>query len=149
MVKQYLEKIQDNLFSKKLEISNYIIDLNNQYKETIEMIKLLEEVDDPTFDAFTPRQVNNFNRSKVAELKENQIYLLNQIDVKKQELSQIELEIIEINNVIKIENFNIHNIKVLSEKIEKCYDSMTLENCQQKKAFDEMRKVTDEILNNI
>jgi two-component system sensor histidine kinase DegS len=75
MVKQYLEKIQNDLFVKKIEIKNQIMDLNNQYKETIEMIKLLEEADDPTFDAFTPRQVNNFNRSKVAELKEIQIYL--------------------------------------------------------------------------
>jgi uncharacterized protein YlbG (UPF0298 family) len=38
MVRQYLEKLQDELFIKKIEISNQILDLNNQYKESVEMI---------------------------------------------------------------------------------------------------------------
>ena len=85
MVKQYLEKIQEQLLVKKIETSNQIIDLSNQYKETVELIKLLEESDDPTFDGFTPREVNSFNRSKVEELKQSQIIILDKIELRKQQ----------------------------------------------------------------
>lgn len=149
MVRQYLEKLQDELFIKKIEISNQILDLNNQYKESVEMIKLLEESDDPTFDVFTPREVNNFNRLKVEELKYSQISILHDIDVKKQELNKVEADITEINVVLKTEISTLQNIKALSEKVEKCYDLVVLERYQCKIELAEMKKMIDKMLKNI
>ena len=113
------------------------------------MIKLLEESDDPTFDVFTPREVNNFNRLKVEELKQGQISILHDIDVKKQELNKVEADITEINAVLKIEISTLQNIKVLSEKVEKCYDLVVLERYQCKIELAEMKEMIDEMLKNI
>ena len=149
MVKEYLEKLQDELFNKKIELSNQIIDLNNQYKESVEMIKLLEESNDPTFDGFTPREVNSFNRMKVEELKQNQISISRQSEEKKEKLSKIEADISEINAVIKAENLMLQNIKMISEKIDICNDLVVLERYQCKLELTEIKEMLDKMLNSI
>jgi two-component system sensor histidine kinase DegS len=148
MVKQYLEKIQNDFFVKKIEIKNQIMDLNNQYKESIEMIKLLQESDDPTFDVFTPREVNSFNRVKVDELKESQVSIQSQLVIKKEELRKIEEDIEEVNNVLKNENSTIQKMKIFSEKIDKCLELVVLERYQCKMELSEMKEMIDEITKN-
>ena len=148
MVKQYLEKIQNDLFVKKIEITNQIMDLNNQYKEAIEMIKLLQETDDPTFDVFTPREVNHFNRMKVDELKESQVLIQKQLEDKKGELQKVEDDIAEVNNILKNENSTIQKLKVFSEKIDKCLELVVLERYQCKIELSEMKTLIEEITKN-
>ena len=72
MVKEYLEKIKEQFLEQKIEVSKRVNELSNKYKENVEFIKLLEETNDPNFESFTPREVNGFNRTKIAELEKMQ-----------------------------------------------------------------------------
>lgn len=101
MVVAYLEKIREKIYNKRIDINSDLMKAKNEKKETIEIIKLLEVNEDPNFEAFTPRQVNSFNKTKLVELKEYQIVLDEKIDQLTEELRQVEDEIEEVGIVIK------------------------------------------------
>lgn len=58
MIREYLEKIQKELIDQKRETEKKIISLENTEKENIKFIELLDETNDPNYEAFTPRTVN-------------------------------------------------------------------------------------------
>ena len=57
MIREYLEKIQKELIDQKRETEKKIISLENTEKENIKFIELLDEINDPNYEAFTPRTV--------------------------------------------------------------------------------------------
>jgi len=118
MVKLYLEKIREQLLDKKIDVSNRITELSNQYKENTEFIKLLDETNDPNFEAFTPREVNAFNRTKISELEQHQKQLTEELEIARAELTDIENDIYELNSVIKVAKGNTNNVssQILDEK---------------------------------
>lgn len=72
MVISYLEKLQSEYMQDKLNVEKELSDLQIHLRENVEFIKLLEESNDPNYEALTPRQVNSKNKSKILELKEEQ-----------------------------------------------------------------------------
>lgn len=109
MVLTYLEKIRERFYEERIVIYNRLHTANNEYKENVEIIKLLEENRDPNFEAFTPRTVTGFNKMKIEELGSRQKELeLEIIEIKKQ-VTNIEDEIDEINQVIKYAKDNEKN----------------------------------------
>lgn len=109
MVLAYLEKIRERFYEERIVIYNRLHTANNEYKENVEIIKLLEENRDPNFEAFTPRTVTGFNKMKIEELSSRQKELeLEIIEIKKQ-VTNIEDEIDEINQVIKYAKDNEKN----------------------------------------
>lgn len=72
MIREYLEKIQKELIDQKRETEKKIISLENTEKENIKFIELLDEINDPNYEAFTPRTVNARNKEKINELKVQQ-----------------------------------------------------------------------------
>ncbi|MFR3192001.1 MAG: hypothetical protein ACLTOM_11295 [Roseburia sp.] len=72
MIREYLEKIQKELIDQKRETEKKIISLENTEKENIKFIELLDEINDPNYEAFTPRTVNDRNKEKINELKVQQ-----------------------------------------------------------------------------
>ena len=101
MVVSYLEKIRDKFIEERVNYNTQLTLLLNEKKENTEIIKLLEINDDPNFEAFTPRQVNSFNKTKVMELKERQTVLDKEVEIYKENILQIDSEIEEITIVIK------------------------------------------------
>ena len=67
MIREYLEKIQKELIDQKRETEKKIISLENTEKENIKFIELLDEINDPNYEAFTPRTVNARNKEKINE----------------------------------------------------------------------------------
>lgn len=65
MIREYLEKIQKELIDQKRETEKKIISLENTEKENIKFIELLDEINDPNYEAFTPRTVNACNKEKL------------------------------------------------------------------------------------
>ena len=65
MVKEYLEKTRDGFINRRQVILNDVQALENRFKENIQMIQILEDTNDPTFESFTPREVNSYNRTKI------------------------------------------------------------------------------------
>ena len=102
MVVSYLEKIRDKFLNERIELNSQLSMLLNEQRENVEIIKMLEINDDPNFEAFTPRQVNSFNKTKVMELKERQKVLDKEIESCKQNINDINNEIEEITLVIKV-----------------------------------------------
>ncbi len=101
MVLAYLEKIRERFYEERIVAYNRLHAANNEYRENVEIIKLLEENRDPTFEAFTPRTVTGFNKMKIEELNSRQKELEVDIVEMKKRVTNIEDEIDEINQVIK------------------------------------------------
>ena len=102
MVVTYLEKIREQYQEKRIDTYSRLTIVQNEYKENLEFIKLLEVNNDPNFESFTPRQVNGFNKTKINELELRQKELTNLISEIRSEISYIDNEIYEINSVIKV-----------------------------------------------
>ena len=110
MVKEYLEKIKEQFLEQKIEVSKRVNELSNKYKENVEFIKLLEETNDPNFESFTPREVNGFNRTKIAELEKMQKILTEELAQARSELGKLDEDIYEINSVIKVARENVNSV---------------------------------------
>ena len=102
MVVTYLEKIREQYQEKRIDANSRLMAVQNEYKENTEFIKLLEVNNDPTFESFTPRQVNGFNKTKIGELEARQKQLTNIMSDIRGEISSIDSEIYELNSVIKV-----------------------------------------------
>ena len=101
MVVTYLEKIRDKYIEERIDISAKLNEALVLQKENVEFIKLLEQNNDSNFEAFTPRTINSFNKTKIVELKEEQRVLQNNISSLKSDLEIVEREIEEVSLVIK------------------------------------------------
>lgn len=138
MVKAYLEKIREQFLEQKIETSNRMTELSNRYKENIEFIKLLEETNDPNFESFTPREVNGFNRTKIAELEEIQKSLTEELAQVRTELQQLDTDICELNSVIKIAKENINSVS--SQILDKNYNEKNYNDSNVKLALLETQE---------
>ena len=102
MVVNYLEKIREKFQSELIELNLLLNKAVCERRENEEIIKLLEVNDDPNFESFTPRPVNSFNKTKIAELKEEQKVLDIKITDLKTKVDNMEKEIKEVTEVIKV-----------------------------------------------
>lgn len=100
MVKEYLDRTKQEFLEQKLMIQKDIAGSQNRMKENAKFIEILEDTNDPSYDAFTPRETNSFNRKKIAELQENQKIELKHLSTLQDELNIVENKIDEISNVI-------------------------------------------------
>lgn len=101
MVINYLEKIREKFQKELIELNQILGKAQSEYRENVEIIKLLEINDDPNFESFSPRPVNSFNKNKIIELKDEQKILQKEIDDLKIKIAKIEEEITEVTEVIK------------------------------------------------
>lgn len=88
MVISYLEKLQSEYMQEKLNAEKELSDSQIHLRENIEFIKLLEESNDPNYEALTPREVNSKNKTKILELREEQKEI--QQAIEKQEIYKSE-----------------------------------------------------------
>jgi len=101
MVINYLEKIREKFQKELIELNQTLGKAQSEYRENVEIIKLLEVNDDPNFESFSPRPINSFNKNKIIELKDEQKVLEEKIENLKIKVTEIEAEIKEVTEVIK------------------------------------------------
>ena len=101
MVVEYLEKIRDKFQTEMIELNISLSKCQSTKRENSEIIKLLEVNDDPYFKAFSPRPVSSFNKTKITELREEQKILEVKILSLETQIREKQIEIDEVNNVIK------------------------------------------------
>ena len=106
MVVEYLEKIRDTYTKERVELSSKLNEILKLQKENEEFIKVLELNEDPSFEAFTPREVNSFNKKKIEELNENQKYLLDEMENISSKLQSLDEKLEEIREVIRVAREN-------------------------------------------
>lgn len=114
MVREYLEKIRNEFLQQKNELIEKENSISMQIKETIQFIHLLEESKDPNLEAFTPRDVNEKHREKIFELKDLQSTLTKELGIIRENISNLDCKIYEINSVIKVAEQDVE--VVLQEK---------------------------------
>ncbi len=102
MVREYLEKIRIEFLQQKNELIEKENSISMQIKETIQFIHLLEESKDPNLEVFTPRDVNEKHREKISELKDLQSTLTIELGIIRENISNLDCKIYEINSVIKV-----------------------------------------------
>lgn len=102
MVVNYLEKIREKFQNELIDLNLLLNIALSEHRENVEIIKLLEDNNDPNFESFTPRPVNSFNKTKILELKEEQKVLDEKIRDLKEKVESIEKEISEVTEVIKV-----------------------------------------------
>ncbi len=102
MVVGYLEKIKNKFVEDKMEKDAELIKLSIQYKENAAFIQILEKENNESFEAFTPRTVNNHHKKKMEEMKAEQKLIEEQIENLNAELKSLEKELEEIERVIKV-----------------------------------------------
>lgn len=102
MIVEYLEKIKEDFVNQKDSLLSELNEYENRYKENIKMIQLLEEKMDTSYESFTPREVNSYNKDKIKELSEEQKKIDVIIQEKRKDISDIEAKIDEISSVIKV-----------------------------------------------
>lgn len=101
MVKEYLERTKQEYVEQKLMIQKDIVSCQNRMKENTKFMEILEDTNDPNYDAFTPRETNSFNRKKIVELQDNQKMEFDHLSSLQDELQIVENKINEISNVMK------------------------------------------------
>ena len=102
MVREYLEKTKLQFEQKKESIIEQIHLCENKQKENIKFIQMLEETNDSSYEAFSPRETNVFNHRKIAELQEEQKQVEDQIIHLQNQIGELEFKIAEITSVIKV-----------------------------------------------
>lgn len=102
MVVNYLEKIREKFQNELIDLNLLLNKALAEYRENIEIIKLLEMNNDSNFESFTPRPVSSFNKTKIIELKEEQKVLETRISDLKDKVASVESELDEVNEVIKV-----------------------------------------------
>ena len=102
MVVKYLEKIREKFQSELIELNMSLNKSQSTKRENTEIIKLLEVNDDPYFEAFSPRPVSSFNKTKITELREEQKLLEVEISELESKIKEKQTEIDEVNEVIKV-----------------------------------------------
>lgn len=102
MVINYLEKIREKYQNELIELNLTLRKTLSVQRENIEIIKLLEMNDDPTFESFSPRPINSFNKKKIVELNEEQKIIEQKILDLKEKIADVEKEIDEVTEVIRV-----------------------------------------------
>ena len=140
MVKKYLETHMEELLKEKLELENKKTDLNNRLKELERFIELLEEKNDSSFEAFTPREVNPKNKEKIRELQAEKKALQKETEEVKAKKKENETAIEELTAML-------HYLKK-EEIIQKdIVENVSREKTEQLKAVTEQLEAFSQKMN--
>lgn len=149
MVISYLEKIRKQYQEKRIDAYSRLNAATNEFKENTEFIKLLELNNDSNFESFTPRQVNGFNRKKIAELESRQKELTNMISDIRSDILDIDGEIYEINSVIKVAKGNMDNPILNKEDYDEARVKLALLETQENERQRIARELHDSTVQNL
>lgn len=70
MIREFLEKQQEGLIAKKIELDEDYELVLSKIKENEKFLDLLDEEDSTYFSDFTPRDMNQKNKSRIQELQQ-------------------------------------------------------------------------------
>ena len=124
MIREFLEKQQEGLIAKKIELDEDYELVLSKIKENEKFLDLLDEEDSTYFSDFTPRDMNQKNKSRIQELQQ----LLVQLNQDK----------------IRIEN----DAKEIHDKLLECQNALN-EWQQLKEVSRENKRISDQQKNEL
>lgn len=106
MVQNYLEGVRQELLNRKCSLNEQLESLYNRQKEIKKIAKILEEKNDPNYNAFSPRTRSSFDIRKLSELNEENKKVADDISKLKDQISEVDYRIDEVTNVIQVSREN-------------------------------------------
>ncbi len=100
MVISYLNRLHDEYIGEQLDLEKKIHNLNIHLRENTEFIKLLDQTNDPTYESFTPWDVNVKNKKKIQELMEEQQKIKESLEEAREHYAASQRKIEELTAVI-------------------------------------------------
>lgn len=94
MIEEYLENLYQELYEKKINLEQETQKRETDLDNNIRFIETLKNSLDEDFELFTPRNVDEENHKKIESLMEEQ-------EIIKNEIHQLQLEIIKYNTKIR------------------------------------------------
>lgn len=101
IVIEYLEKTKNGFHDQRNTLEQQKKDLEIQLKENTRFIQLLQETDDFTFEAFSPRSINAYQKTKIKELQTEKKELMKSIETVKESIGILTEKILEIDQVLR------------------------------------------------
>ena len=101
MVIQYLNKIKNDFETQLDTCHDHLSEMELRYKENKRFIALLEENEDPYYEAFSPRHVNRYQKQKLKDLYEEQKVILSEIENYNNMEADLRKKIKEVTIVIQ------------------------------------------------
>lgn len=141
MVVEYLEKLYQELYEKKLNL-----ECENQRKEmllkdNVKFVKTLENSLDENYESFSPRKVDEESHLKIESLLAEQREIEESVRKIKIEIIDLNVKISELENVIKIARNN--EKLVLSEYIKRNDDKLIKQNILEVQEIERQRIARD------
>ena len=127
MVVSYLEKLQKQYMQEQFQKEKLLDDLQVCLKENKEFIKTLELTNDPNYETFTPREVNQRNKQKIQELKEEQEKLEKEIEQQKISLEKCKDRLDELAVVFQEAKRDLSREEYRTDRMNETYGIALLE----------------------
>jgi type II secretory pathway component HofQ len=100
MIREFLEKQQEGLIAKKIELDEDYELVLSKIKENEKFLDLLDEEDSTYFSDFTPRDMNQKNKSRIQELQQLLVQL-NQDKIRiEHDAKEIHNKLLECQNAL-------------------------------------------------
>lgn len=100
MIREFLEKQQEGLIAKKIELDEDYELVLSKIKENEKFLDLLDEEDSTYFSDFTPRDMNQKNKSRIQELQQLLVQL-NQDKIRiENDAKEIHDKLLECQNAL-------------------------------------------------
>ena len=100
MIREFLEKQQEGLIAKKIELDEDYELVLSKIKENEKFLDLLDEEDSTYFSDFTPRDLNQKNKSRIQELQQLLVQL-NQDKIRiEHDAKEIHDKLLECQNAL-------------------------------------------------
>ncbi|MCI8300085.1 MAG: hypothetical protein HFI69_07010 [Lachnospiraceae bacterium] len=141
MVVEYLEKLYQDLYEKKLNLERDNQRKEVQLKNNITFIKTLEESLDENYESFSPRKVDEKNHMKIESLLREQREIEESIRKIKVQIIDLNVQISELDNIIKIARNN--EKLVLTDYIKKNDDKIIKQNILEVQEIERQRIARD------
>ena len=109
--------MKDSYLEEKHTLEKQLNSLEIQLKENIEMIKMLEESNDSSYELFTPSNVNSKNKIKINELLEEQKSIVESIESLKNSINEYTNKIEQLDRVIEEENREVEIVQDYTESM--------------------------------
>lgn len=100
MIREFLEKQQEGMIAKKIELDEDYELVLSKIKENEKFLDLLDEEDSTYFSDFTPRDMNQKNKSRIQELQQLLVQL-NQDKIRiENDAKEIHDKLLECQNAL-------------------------------------------------
>lgn len=145
MIKQYLEKTMNTFLDDKSNLDKKSTDIQNQIKEIDRFIEILSEKNDPSFELFTPREMNAKNKEKIQELEEEKKILQKGLVELSMKMDENEKSRDELNSMIQY----LKKQEISERAEEKLLEEQENVSREKNNEIKEGLNVMDDILNKV